>query len=66
MTATSVIRSCLRFANEGSAESYGTMLDDVSVKAVNDTMPVPEFPLGVIPAFLFGFIGFIHIIKKEW
>jgi hypothetical protein len=66
VTATSSDSVLLRFANEGSAESYGTMLDDVSVKAVNDAMPVPEFPLGVIPAFLFGFIGFIHIMKKEW
>jgi hypothetical protein len=65
ITATSNDSVQLKFANEGSADSYGTMLDDVSVKAVNETMPVPEFPLGVVPAFLFGFIGFIHIIRKE-
>jgi hypothetical protein len=65
VTATSNDSVLLKFANEGSADSYGTMLDDVSVKAVNETMPVPEFPLGVVPAFLFGFIGFIHIIRKE-
>jgi|GEM_PF-2425318 len=55
----------LRFVNEGSGDSYGTLLDDVSVKTVNDTMPVPEFPIGVVPAFLFGFIGFIHILRKD-
>jgi|WetSurMetagenome_2_1015567.scaffolds.fasta_scaffold52733_1 hypothetical protein len=66
ITATSNDSVILKFANEGTADSYGTMLDDVSVRAVNETMPVPEFPLGVIPAFLFGFIGFIHIIRKEW
>ena len=65
VTATSNESVQLKFVNEGSGDSYGTLLDDVSVRAVNDPMPVPEFPLGVVPAFLFGFIGFIHILRKD-
>jgi hypothetical protein len=65
VTATSNDPILLKFTSEGSADSPGVLLDNVNVDAANETMPVPEFPLGVIPAFLFGFVGFIHIIRKD-
>jgi hypothetical protein len=65
VTATSDDPILLKFTSEGSADSAGVLLDNVNVNVANETLPVPEFPLGVIPAFLFGFVGFIHIIRKD-
>jgi len=65
VTATSNDPIMLKFTSEGSADSSGVLLDNVKVDAANETLPVPEFPLGVIPAFLFGFVGLIHIIRKD-
>jgi hypothetical protein len=65
VTATSNDPVMLKFTSEGSADSSGVLLDNVNVDAANETLPVPEFPLGVIPAFLFGLVGFIHIIRKD-
>ena len=66
VTATSDDPVLLKFTSEGTADANSVLLDDVKVEASNDTMPVPEFPLGVIPAFLFGFVGLIHIIRKDY
>jgi hypothetical protein len=65
VTATSDTPVKLTLADEGNATSPGVLIDGVEVGAVNNTMPVPEFPLGVIPAFMFGFVGLIHMIRKE-
>jgi hypothetical protein len=65
VTATSNDPVMLKFTSEGSPDTSGVLLDNVNVDAANETLPVPEFPLGVIPAFLFGLVGFIHIIRKD-
>ena len=44
VTATSNDPVQLKFVNEGSGNSFGTLLDDVSVKAINNnSIPAPEF-----------------------
>jgi hypothetical protein len=54
----------LMFVDEGISDSYGVLLDDVTVTEEGNNVPAPEFPTLALPlAMLIGIIGVVYVIK---
>jgi hypothetical protein len=54
----------ITFADEGTSDSYGVLLDDVNVE--EGPTPVPEFPTFLTPVTLIaGFLAVVLIIRKN-
>jgi hypothetical protein len=55
----------LKFADEGNSDSYGVLLDGVSVEKIDGPTPVPEFPTTFLPVtFIIGFLGAVLMIQR--
>jgi hypothetical protein len=65
-TASSAGQVRLMFVDEGASNSYGVLLDSVSIVEEENNVPVPEFPTVALPAALIvGLIGVILLIQKS-
>jgi len=54
----------ITFADEGTSDSYGVLLDDVNVEA--ESIPAPEFPTALVPVtFIAGLLAVVLIIRKN-
>lgn len=54
----------ITFADEGRSDSYGVLLDEVTVDA--EPTPVPEFPTFLVPlTFIVGLLGVVLISRKN-
>jgi hypothetical protein len=55
----------LMFADLGTSDQYGVLLDDVRVEKTEGSTPAPEFPSAFLPVTLiFGFLGTVLLIKR--
>jgi hypothetical protein len=62
--ATSTGSVKLMFVDEGISDSYGVLLDDITVTEDGNNVPAPEFPTLALPlAMLIGIIGVVYVIK---
>jgi hypothetical protein len=56
----------LMFVDEGASNSFGVLLDGVTVTEEGNGVPVPEFPTVALPAALIiGLIGAVLFIQKS-
>jgi hypothetical protein len=54
----------ITFADEGTSDSYGVLLDDVTVD--ESAKPVPEFPSFLMPVtFIAGLLAVVLLIRKN-
>jgi hypothetical protein len=55
----------LKFADEGTSNSYGALLDAVSVEKIDGPVPAPEFPSVFLPVtFIIGFLGAVLLVQR--
>ena len=65
-TAASTGSVKLMFVDEGTSNSYGVLLDAVSVIEEENNVPVPEFPSMALPAALIvGILGAVLFLKSS-
>jgi hypothetical protein len=63
-TATGA-QTTISFTGEGAADSYGALIDAVTVEKIRDPPVIPEFPTMALPAaFIVGLIGAVLFIKS--
>jgi hypothetical protein len=62
--ATSTGSVKLMFVDEGISDSFGVLLDDITVTEEGNNVPAPEFPTLALPlAMMIGIIGVVYVIK---